>query len=109
LRLHGWSGNGHRIRCLRCATCGTDFSERANTPLFGLRTAEGTLVSIAEHLADGCGCRATGRLCKVILHTARIDTFLKVWKLWVRRESIASLWRVGRSSRHCWMAVVKSS
>ena len=30
LRLHGWSGTGHRIRCLHCATCGTDFSERAN-------------------------------------------------------------------------------
>jgi hypothetical protein len=32
LRLHGWSGSGHRIRCLHCATCGGDFSERANTP-----------------------------------------------------------------------------
>ena len=69
LRLHGWSGSGHRIRCLYCVTCGVDFSERANTPLFGLRTAEATLVAIAEHLADGCGCRATARLCKVSLNT----------------------------------------
>ena len=52
LRLHGWSGSGHRIRCLHCVTCGTDFSERANTPLFGLRTPEDKLVAIAEHLAD---------------------------------------------------------
>ena len=65
LRLHGWSGSGHRIRCLHCATCGTDFSERANTPLFGLRTTQDKLVAIAEHLADGCGVRATARLCKV--------------------------------------------
>ena len=43
LRLHGWSGRGHRIRCLHCVTCGTDFSERANTPLFGLRTPEDQL------------------------------------------------------------------
>src|SRR3954468_19333776 len=65
LRLHGWSGKARRIRCLHCATCGTDFSERANTPLFGLTSSEDTLAAIAEHLADGCGVRATARLCKV--------------------------------------------
>src|SRR5215218_1039791 len=65
LRLHGWSGRAKRIRCLHCATCGTDFSERANTPLFGLTSSEDTLAAIAEHLADGCGVRATARLCKV--------------------------------------------
>ena len=69
LRLHGWSGRGQRIRCLHCATCGHDFSERANTPLFGLRTSEDTLVAIAEHLAEGTGCRATARLCGVSLNT----------------------------------------
>jgi transposase-like protein len=69
LRLHGWSGRGKRIRCLRCAACGTDFSERANTPLFGLRTDEDTLVAIARHLAEGVGCRATARLTGVTLNT----------------------------------------
>jgi transposase-like protein len=69
LRLHGWSGRGHRIRCLHCATCGTDFSERANTPLFGLRTSAETLVAIARHLAEGTGCRGTARLCGVGLNT----------------------------------------
>ena len=69
LRLHGWSGSGHRIRCLHCVTCGTDFSERSNTPLFGLRTTEDKLVALAEHLADGCGVRATARLCKVSRNT----------------------------------------
>ena len=69
LRLHGWSGRGQRIRCLHCATCGTDFSERANTPLFGLRTSEDTVVAIARHLAEGTCCRATARLCGVNLNT----------------------------------------
>src|SRR5271156_2500982 len=69
LRLHGWSGKSRRIRCLRCATCGCDFSERANTPLFGLRTTEAKLVAIAAHLADGCGVRSTSRLCQVSLNT----------------------------------------
>ena len=69
LRLHGWSGTGQRIRCLHCATCGRDFSERANTPLFGLRSTEGKLAAIGEHLADGCGVRATARLCKVSRNT----------------------------------------
>jgi transposase-like protein len=69
LRLHGWSGSGQHIRCLRCATCGTDFSERANTPLFGLRTSEAKLVAIAAHLTEGCGVRATARLCQVSRNT----------------------------------------
>jgi transposase-like protein len=69
LCLHGWSGRGQRLRCLRCTTCGTDFSERVNTPLFGLRTDQDTLLAIARHLAEGVGCRATARLCGVSLNT----------------------------------------
>ena len=69
LRLHGWSGTGQRIRCLHCASCGRDFSERANTPLFGLRSSAETLLAIASHLAEGTGCRATARLCGVSLNT----------------------------------------
>jgi hypothetical protein len=69
LCLHGWSGKGKRIRCLRCTTCGTDFSERANTPLFGLRSTDESLIAIGEHLAEGVGVRATARLCKVSLNT----------------------------------------
>src|SRR5213592_3205956 len=52
-----------------CTICGQHFSERANTPLFGLRTSEETLLSIARHLAEGTGCRATARLCGVCLNT----------------------------------------
>lgn len=69
LRLHGWSGHSHRIRYLYCATCGTNFSERTNTPLFGMTSDEGTLIAIAKHLAEGVGVRATGRLCGVSYNT----------------------------------------
>jgi hypothetical protein len=69
LRPHGWSTTDKRVRCLRCTTCGKHFSERANTPLFGLRTQQDTLVAIARHLSEGQGCRATARLCGVSLNT----------------------------------------
>ena len=69
LRPHGWSTADKRVRCLRCTICGQHFSERANPPLFGLRTNEDTLVAIAKHLTEGVGCRATARLCDVSLNT----------------------------------------
>ena len=69
LRPHGWSTQDKSVRCLRCTTCGRHFSERANTPLFGLRTSEQTLIAIARDLAEGVGCRATARLCGTTLNT----------------------------------------
>ena len=66
---HGWPTKDKPVRCLRCATCGTHSSERANTPLFGLRTSEQPLAAIARHLAEGVGCRATARLTGVTLNT----------------------------------------
>jgi len=69
LRPHGWSTQDKSVRCLRCTTCGQHFSERANTPRFGLRTSEQTLIAIARHLAEGVGCRATARLCGSTLNT----------------------------------------
>ena len=69
LRPHGWSTKDKSVRCLRCTTCGQHFSERANTPLFGLRSSEQTLAAIARHLAEGVGSRATARLTGVGLNT----------------------------------------
>jgi hypothetical protein len=69
LRPHGWSTQDNSVRCLRCTTCGRHFSQRANTPFFGLRTSEVTLIAIARHLAEGVGCRATARLCGTTLNT----------------------------------------
>jgi polyphosphate kinase len=44
-----------------------------------------------------------------ILYAAMSDTFSKVWKVRVRRESMAALCFPGRSSRHPWMAALNPS
>jgi hypothetical protein len=41
------------------------FSERKGTPLFDSRLPPGAAESVLEHVAEGCGVRQTGRLCKV--------------------------------------------
>src|SRR4051812_2718757 len=52
-------------RMLRCRTCKARFSERRGTPLFDSRLPPGRAESVLEHVAEGCGVRQTGRLCKV--------------------------------------------
>src|SRR5262245_32480943 len=42
-------------RMLRCRTCKDRFSERKGTPLFGARLDPGTVESVLEHIAEGCG------------------------------------------------------
>jgi transposase-like protein len=69
LRPHGWSSKAKGIRCLRCTRCGKHFSERAGTPFFRTQLPEGQALRIAEHLVEGTGVRATGRLCGVSLNT----------------------------------------
>jgi transposase-like protein len=54
-----------RIQFLRCTTCGEEFSERKGTPLFGMKLAQQKAVSVLEHVQEGVGVRATGRLTKV--------------------------------------------
>lgn len=56
-------------RMLRCRTCKARFSERKGTPLFDARLPPGKLVSVLEHVAEGCGVRQTGRLCRVAPNT----------------------------------------
>ena len=52
-------------RMLRCRTCKARFSERKGTPLFDSRLPTGRAESVLEHVAEGCGVRQTGRLCRV--------------------------------------------
>ena len=52
-------------RMLRCRTCKARFSERKGTPLFDSRLPPGRAESVLEPVAEGCGVRQTGRLCKV--------------------------------------------
>ena len=52
-------------RMLRCRTCQARFSERKGTLLFDSRLPPEKLGSVLEHIAEGCGVRQTGRLCRV--------------------------------------------
>ncbi len=52
-------------RMLRCRTCKVRFSERKGTPLFDSRLPSERAGSVLEHIAEGCGVRQTGRLCRV--------------------------------------------
>jgi len=54
---------------LRCRTCKVRFSERKGTPLFDARLPPEKAVSVLEHVAEGCGVRQTGRLCRVTPNT----------------------------------------
>lgn len=65
LSFRGWSGIGKRIRMIYCKECKTHFSERKGTLLEQARLSEDKVVSIIEHLKEGCGTRATGRLVNV--------------------------------------------
>jgi transposase-like protein len=56
-------------RMLRCHTCKARFSERKGTVLFGARLSREQVETVLEHVAEGCGVRQTGRLCKVNRNT----------------------------------------
>lgn len=58
-------GPDKRRRMLRCSTCKARFSERKGTPLFGATLPEEKIVSLLEHIDEGCGVRKTGRLVGV--------------------------------------------
>ena len=53
------------IRYLRCQCCGEEFSERKQTALWNTKVSEEKAVAIADHLAEGCSLKATGRLVNV--------------------------------------------
>ncbi len=58
-------GSNKQRRMLYCRTCKARFSERKGTPLFDSRLPEDKVVSVLEHIAEGCGVRKTGRLSRV--------------------------------------------
>jgi transposase-like protein len=65
LRVHSRTGAQKQSRILECRTCCGRFSERRGTPLFRSQLPEEKVVSILEHLNEGCGVRQTERLVKV--------------------------------------------
>jgi transposase-like protein len=52
-------------RMPRCSACKARFSEPKGTPLFDTRLPPAKVESVLEHIAEGCGARQTGRLCRV--------------------------------------------
>ena len=76
---HGQRDHGNLSVCMRygkynrrllyCKTCKARFSERKGTPLFDARLPEDKALAVLEHIAEGCGVRQTGRLCKVNKNT----------------------------------------
>ena len=69
LYFRGWSGKGRRIRLVYCRTCKRSFSERKGTVLEQSRLPDEKALAILNHLREGCGTRATGRLVDVDKNT----------------------------------------
>jgi transposase-like protein len=65
LYFRGWSGRDKRIRMVYCRTCRKSFSERKGTALERARLAEDKVVSVLDHIREGCGIRSTSRLTGV--------------------------------------------
>jgi hypothetical protein len=63
--FRGWSGKGQRIRMVYCRTCKRSFSQRKGTVFEGAQLPEDKVLSIMEHLQEGCGTRGTSRLVHV--------------------------------------------
>src|SRR4051812_7340603 len=60
--FRGWSGKGQRIRMVYCRICKKSFSQRKGTVFARGQLPDDKVVSIMEHLRDGCGTRGTSRL-----------------------------------------------
>jgi len=70
LTVCGRIGKDKSIRQLYCRVCKARFSERKGTPLYYAKLPAQTVLSILEHVRDGCGVRQTARLVKVSKDTA---------------------------------------
>jgi LacI family transcriptional regulator len=52
-------------RMLYCRSCKARFSERKGTPFFDMKLSEPLAIQALEHIAEGCGVRATSRLVHI--------------------------------------------
>lgn len=59
------------LRYLRCRSCGREFSERRNTPLWNTKISELKALAVAEQLAEGTSFKGTSRVVKVSPETVR--------------------------------------
>ena len=58
-------GKQNHIRLLSCKVCKDRCSERKGTALFHSHLPEEKALAVFQHLDEGCGVRATGRLVGV--------------------------------------------
>src|SRR5262245_35456210 len=65
LTVTGRLGKHRQYRLLYCRTCRARFSERKGTPLYRAHLAEDKVLSILDHIAEGCGVLKTSRLVHV--------------------------------------------
>ena len=65
LYFRGWSGRDQRIRMVYCRTCKKASSERKGTALERAQLPPEKVVSVLDHIREGCGIRATSRLTGV--------------------------------------------
>jgi IS1 family transposase/transposase-like protein len=65
LTVTGRLGKFRQYRLLYCRSCRARFSERKGTPLYRAHLPADTVVSILEHITEGCGVLQTARLVKV--------------------------------------------
>jgi hypothetical protein len=63
--FRGWSGRDKRIRMVYCRTCKKASSERKGTTFERSLLPTDTVVSVLDHIREGCGIRATSRLTGV--------------------------------------------
>jgi LacI family transcriptional regulator len=63
--FRGWSGRNKRIRMVYCRTCKKAYSQRKGTTFERSQLPDDKVVSVLDHLREGCGVRATNRLTGV--------------------------------------------
>ncbi len=59
---------------VHCRTCKARFSERKGTVLEQARLPDATALDVLNHIREGCGTRATGRLVGVDKNTVHVAT-----------------------------------
>lgn len=63
--FRGWSGRDKQIRMVYCRTCKKSHSERKGTAFERSQLPADKVVSVLDHIREGCGIRATSRLTGV--------------------------------------------
>ena len=63
--FRGWSGRNKRIRMVYCRTCKKAYSQRKGTAFERSQLPTDMVVSVLDHIREGCGIRATSRLTGV--------------------------------------------